>query len=62
MFGYISTNIRLSLSALIRRLEFLGGIINQDLEMTDQLPNIFHMVLAFDKLHTLRDWRKAVSE
>jgi len=55
-------NIMLSLLALIRRLEFLGQIFDQNLQMTDELPNIFRMVLAFDKLNTLLDWRKAVSE
>ena len=58
----MSMNIMLSLLALIRRLEFLGQIFDQNLQMTDELPNIFRMVLAFDKLNTLLDWRKAVSE
>jgi len=30
--------------------------------MTDELSNIIRVVLAFDELNTLLDWRKAASK
>jgi len=47
---------------LIRRLQFLGRIFDQNFQMTDELSNIIRVVLAFDKLNTLLDWRKAASK
>jgi len=48
--------------ALIRRLEFLGRIFDQNFQMMDELSNIIWVVLAFDELNTLLDWRKAASK
>jgi len=51
-----------SLLALIRPLQFLGRIFDQNFQMTDELSNIIRVVLAFDELNTLLDWRKAASK
>jgi len=48
--------------ALIRRLQFLGRIFDQNFQMTDELSNIIQVVLAFDELNRLLDWRKAASK
>jgi len=48
--------------ALIRSLQFLGRIFDQNFEITDELSNIIRVVLAFDELNTLLDWRKATSK
>jgi len=48
--------------ALIRRLQFLGRIFDQNFQMTDELSNIIQVVLAFDVLNTLLDWPKAASK
>jgi len=51
-----------SFLALIRRLQFLGPIFDQNFQMTDELSNIIWVVLAFDELNTLLDWQKAASK
>jgi hypothetical protein len=61
-FRNIATKIPPSFLALIRRLQFLGRIFDQNFQMTDELSNIIRVVLAFDELNTLLDWRKAASK
>jgi len=51
-----------SLLALIRCLQFLAQIFDQNLQMTDELSNIIRVVLAFEELNTLLDWQKAATK
>jgi len=51
-----------SFLTLIRRLQFLGRIFAPNFQMMDELSNIIRVVLAFDALYTLLDWRKAASK
>jgi len=37
-------------------------MLDQDLQMPDEFPNIVCMMLAFDELNTLLDWREAASK
>jgi len=48
--------------ALIRRRQFLGPIFDQNFEMTDEISNFIWVVLAFDELNRLLDWRKYASK
>jgi len=61
-FRNVATKIPPSFLALIRPVQFLGRICDQNFQMTDELSNIIQVVLAFDELNTLLDWRKAASK
>jgi len=47
---------------LVGRLQFLGQIFDQDLQMPDEFPNVVRVMLALDELNALPDWRKATSK
>jgi len=47
---------------LLGRLQFLGRIFDQDLQMPDEFPNVVCVMLLFDELNALPDWRKATSK
>ena len=46
----------------VGRLQFLGRIFDQDLQMPDVFPNVICVVMVFDELNTVLDWRKAASK
>jgi len=52
----------LSSLTLVGRLQFLDLIFDQDLQMPDEFPNVVYLMLAFDELNTLLDWREAASK
>jgi len=55
-FRNVARKIARSFLALIRRLQFLGRIVDQNFQMTEELSKILRVVLAFDELNTLLDW------
>jgi len=52
----------LSSLTLVGRLQFLGRIFDQDLQMPDEFRNVVCVMLMFDELNTLLDWREAASK
>jgi len=61
-FHNVATIFTLSSLTLVGRLQFLGRIFDQDLQMPDEFPNVVCVMLAFDELNTLLDWREAASK
>jgi len=61
-FRNVATTIPLIPLTLVGRLQFLGRIFDQDLQMPDEFPNVVCVMLAFDELKALPDWRKAMSK
>jgi len=58
----VATTIRLTPLTLFGHLQFLGRIFDYDLQMPDKFPNVVCVVIGFDELNTLLDWRKAASK
>ena len=54
-FRNVATTFTLSSLTLGGRLQFLGRIFDQDLQMPDEFPNVVGVMLAFDELNTLLD-------
>ena len=62
VFRDVATTFTLSPLPLVGRLQFLRRIFDQDLEMTDEFPNVVCVMVAFDELNALLDWRKVASK
>jgi hypothetical protein len=61
-FSNVATTFTLRPLTLVGRLQFLGRIFDQDLQMPNEFPNVVCVVMAFDELNTLLDWREAASK
>ena len=61
-FRNVATTFTLSSLMLVGRLQFLRRIFDPDLQMPDEFPNVVCVMLGFDELNTLLDWREAASK
>lgn len=61
-FRNIATSNTPSFLTLVRCLQLLGRIFDENLQMMEEEGDVVWVVLAFDEFDALLDWRKAASE